>query len=356
MAKRGRRISASRRRRVTRIAARLRDAIDREPFLRRFPPLSELAEMISAPLREVRYAMKQLAEEGWVESGASGYRVVRQAAALRWRLQNVVFVQHIQHATVTFDQVVAFGADRYCDGIRANFQTRWLRGGEAELMRLREKLPGRQTGWIFMLPPPKELLLQWRQDRRPIVIADHVHPDLPAPTVLLDLAGAAKIAVEYLRGLGHERIAVVASSWGRAGSAFSGLGFGPQDILALTAGTDEQLGARFAESWTQQWRESSPRPTALICHSLEPAMVFLRVLHQRGVRVPQELSIVALGAAFGDEATDMPQLTHAASGSAIEMGETAVRLLDESEQKANAVVVLPPALRNEGLTAGPPGE
>jgi len=341
---------------VTRIAARLRDAIDREPFLRRFPPLSELAQMISAPLREVRYAMKQLAEERWVESGASGYRVVREAAALRYRLQNVVLVQNIQYATANFDQFVAVGAHRYCDRLRANFQTRWLRGGEEELMRLKDKPSGRHTGWVFMLPPPKDLLWQWRQDRRPVVIVDHLHPDLPVPTVLLDLTGAAGIAVEHLLGLGHEheRITIASSSWERAAAAFSGSGFGPEDIRHLGHAGQAESVARLAASWAQEWREASPRPTALICHSFESATVFLRALRRQGINVARDLSVVALGAAFADEATDMPQMTHAASGSAIEMGQAAVELLDESEQKANPVVVLAPALRNAGLTTGPP--
>ncbi|MEU3980594.1 LacI family DNA-binding transcriptional regulator [Streptomyces sp. NPDC026672] len=81
---------------------------------------------------------------------------------------------------------------------------------ELELEALRGAREMRAAG-VLITPTPRnhEALKGLSNDRIPIVQLDRIAEGLDCPAVLLDNAGAAQTAVEYLAERGHRRIAVV---------------------------------------------------------------------------------------------------------------------------------------------------
>jgi DNA-binding LacI/PurR family transcriptional regulator len=92
----------------------------------------------------------------------------------------------------------------------------------------------------------------------------------------------------------------------------------------------------------------------VVCHNYTAALLLLEACRHAGISIPQQLSIVAAGAAYTRPDEYLPQVTHASSGSVRELGSTAVDLLQPETQKNNPVVTLPAALRDPHLTAAPP--
>ena len=117
------------------------------------------------------------------------------------------------------------------------------------------------------------------------------------PSVNIDNAAAAEDAVNYLLGLGHKRIGVIAGNM-RVPSTQSRME-GYQRALA-NAGIvfDEQLvqignyaliGAAAA---TRKLAQLANRPTAIFAFSDEMGMSCMATLHQMGFNVPQDFSVM----------------------------------------------------------------
>ncbi len=117
-------------------------------------------------------------------------------------------------------------------------------------------------------------------------------------SVVLDEESGVEAAIRYLAELGHERIAYVS---------------GPPEIDTARrrrAGfqkTMKQLGLRVdrrmvvsafepepARDATLQLLDLDPRPTAVFAWTIKAALGVLHALHERGVAVPHEISVVAM--------------------------------------------------------------
>lgn len=154
-----------------------------------------------------------------------------------------------------------------------------------------------------------------------------------------DGESAAMEATRYLLGLGHRRIAFLA--WGQAITvgrgrlsgymkALNEAGLGPDLALVRHCGVDASRAGeetRFALSLR-------PRPTALIIGATDLTMGALLTVRELGLRVPEELSVVA----FDDsEATHFfsPPVT-VMSRSVGELGSRAVEILLDRLEGASA--------------------
>lgn len=158
----------------------------------------------------------------------------------------------------------------------------------------------------------------------PAVLLDH---DLHLPrlnSVRDDSFTGARQAVQYLASLGHRKVAF--AHWHRADLnpwRLRGYRQGMRDAnlarrrsWAILA----ELTKRGARQTVDRWLNLSPRPTALYCFDNTLGRLVVEELRRRGVRVPEEVSVVGGG---GEE---VPGLTcHQADW--YRMGRTAVRLL-----------------------------
>lgn len=130
-----------------------------------------------------------------------------------------------------------------------------------------------------------------------IVLIDRAAPKLNVPSVLVDNVGGVRRAVEYLIGLGHRRIGVVAGSpeVATAGeriagyrSALSACGI-PYDASLVALGDLKEAGGRTAAM--KLWARSD-RPTAIVSLSNVMTTGALLALRQCGARIPTDVSFI----------------------------------------------------------------
>jgi LacI family transcriptional regulator len=210
-----------------------------------------------------------------------------------------------------------------------------LNAGEAaqraDVLPALASLPG-VGGAIIVLPPePSEQLVELRSRGFPFVVVD---PRAPMPRDIAAVsaahfAGARSISA-HLAVLGHRRIGVIAGphNWlasdarlaGHA-SALANVGVLPDPGLVRSVEPTAQFGYHAAG----QLLDLSQPPTALIGFNDKVAVGALAAAAQRGLRVPEDLSVAGFDDIDLAQAT-RPQLTTVRQPLQ-EMGRLAVSLL-----------------------------
>jgi LacI family transcriptional regulator, galactose operon repressor len=133
----------------------------------------------------------------------------------------------------------------------------------------------------------------------PLVLAEFKLEDPKASTILLDYATGIRAAVDHLVELGHSKIAFLA---------------GPHKIHSALTREDnfrtamEAAGLLIQKKWVvecdhtlkggvagfERLQALSMRPTAILCSNDMTAIGVLRAAYHRGLRVPQDLSVIGL--------------------------------------------------------------
>jgi DNA-binding LacI/PurR family transcriptional regulator len=214
--------------------------------------------------------------------------------------------------------------------------------------------------------------------RLPVVIADQ--PLLEGvPFVGIDDEQVAREVAEHLLGLGHQRFGVVSFSLA-APEGPQGFADGRRRdhaTLRVTrtrlegyGGTLEAAGVPWREVPVYECYGSSedlgregagallsldPPPTAILCLSDRLALGAIEAAHERGLSVPEDLSVVGFDDVPG-AAASTPPLTTVRQDHA-QKGELAGRLLVarlRGEEAAENGVLLPAQLIVRGSTGGPP--
>lgn len=151
--------------------------------------------------------------------------------------------------------------------------------------------------WILMLAG--ESVQRWfSQNRIPCVVAGSTYPELALPFSDRDHRAMCRHAVGILRGLGHQRIAMLAPQPSLAGDLESEAGFiegakssphHPVDAIVVrheanVAGVSQAL---------KRLLERKPGPTALLIINSYAYLTVAGRLAQFGVRIPQDISLIA---------------------------------------------------------------
>lgn len=194
---------------------------------------------------------------------------------------------------------------------------------------------------------------------RPLVLVDHVDAQGAVDAVLSDGLGGGRLATEHLIQLGHRRIAFVGGPMDHAPLAerYHGFrlalalhGLEPWHAEPISApglfGFD--LGCKAAEAILA----SDCRPTAVVAANDEVAVGLVRGLRERGVNVPDDISIVGFDGCRVGEFVE-PRLT-TVRVAAQDMGKLAVALLEgriERPERPAARHVTPVELVVGGSTA-----
>lgn len=160
--------------------------------------------------------------------------------------------------------------------------------------------PDEISSLILLLPrliistPGHEEILDMMLDRIDnIVCLEDTVRGLPA--VIFDRAAAARMAVEHLIGLGHQRIAFLAIEDQRK------QGY-RQALLENNLPYDETLvrilssvdPAKSAYQQTLDLIESGPLPTAIFASNDEAGIAAIAALHDRGLRVPDDIALASI--------------------------------------------------------------
>jgi DNA-binding LacI/PurR family transcriptional regulator len=126
----------------------------------------------------------------------------------------------------------------------------------------------------------------------------------PLPTVSVDQVAGARMAVEHLLSLGHDTVHHVSGppDWAQARDRVEGWRQALEDagrrVPRVIAGdwspaAGYEAGRRLAES---------PDATAVFCGNDQQALGLLRALHERGIQVPEDISVVGFD--------DIPEAQH----------------------------------------------
>lgn len=218
-----------------------------------------------------------------------------------------------------------------------------------------------QPDGVILTPPHSENpTLVELLDREGIPFARIGSRDQKAGIALtMDDDGNARLATEYLAGLGHRRIALIAgnpeyslSGWRVDGwrEAMEEAGLPCDDLLKPGDFTYDSGEHAARELLTQ-----NPRPTAIIASSDQMALATLDVAREMGIAVPGELSVVSFDNTPVTNFTQ-PKLT-AIDQPIAKTTARAVELLIEAARKGvvpDAPVNIPGKLIERGSTAPPP--
>jgi LacI family transcriptional regulator len=174
---------------------------------------------------------------------------------------------------------------------------------------------GRIDGMVLQLPDGSDLssLHSVLETATPIVVINSVDNG-PYSTVVLDDGAGVRVAVEHLVSLGHSSIGLIGglpgSSTGRRRltgflRAMDAMGLESRDEWITNLGYGGPDGRLAADQLL-----SAPRqPTALVVANLNAALGVLAQIHARGLRVPDDISIVAIHDVWYADATWPPITT-----------------------------------------------
>ncbi len=208
------------------------------------------------------------------------------------------------------------------------------------------------------LPPTARAIVQQLGAAAPVVNGCEVDPALGIPSVHIDNAAAARAVMDHLYGLGHERIAVVGGPPDNPlheqrleGVRAVAKARGRLRSLVLMPGDFSVESGHAAGS---ELLARTPVPTAVFCFSDQMALGVLAACRDKGVRVPEDLSVVG----FDDLASSRyltPPLTTIRQPMR-EIGERSVNLLLAIIERVDVPLqqTLDFSLMVRGSTTAPP--
>jgi LacI family transcriptional regulator len=203
---------------------------------------------------------------------------------------------------------------------------------EREVTLLDRLMHGTTDGAVLMLPEESnaELKVLRRKGYAFVIVDPRVTLDEGIPAVSAANASGARAATEHLLSLGHRRIGAIIGPRAYLASnerlngyegALAAAGVLPDPAIMIETTFDIEGGAKAAA----RLLDAADPPTAIFAFNDDSAIGAMRVARERGIRVPEELSIVG----FDDSeisAIVTPALTTVRQPMA-EMGRMAVSLL-----------------------------
>jgi LacI family transcriptional regulator len=214
-----------------------------------------------------------------------------------------------------------------------------------------------------------------REENIPVVQLGTALPGCIAPSVTVDVIGSVRKAVAYLHEIGHRQIAMATVPGYDSAEELSPQHFAHLNYLGYRAamaelGLPEQVfvAPGHREDVTSQYDRSvplavevaraDPRPTAVIGFSEYAAAGLMAGLAEHGLRVPQDMSIVA-GGEQPFARMLRPALTTLAAPYE-QMGETATRMLlnmidggESASVSLTASLIMRDSVRDERDAATP---
>lgn len=299
---------------------------------------NDIAEELGVSQVTVRRDIAKLAADGLLAQVHGGALAVRSATRKPVAARTLVGVV-VPSATVYYPEIVrgmetvaaalrtriALGISNYGPGLERTRVERLLALGVKGLVltpTINRTQPDGLAAWLESIPVPV-VVMERRIDETPLVSeldsarTDHTH--------------GAQLAVDHLARLGHTKIALSmfdrtpTSRWIRPGylSAMERLGLEPAPVSSLPKG-EEDLPAltQALDELIEQCLVTGTR--AVLVHTDYHAARLVEQAHVRGLRVPEDLAIVAYDDELAEHA-DVP-LT-AITPPLRELGREALRLL-----------------------------
>jgi LacI family transcriptional regulator len=203
---------------------------------------------------------------------------------------------------------------------------------DREASLLERLMQGTTDGALLILPEesPDELAALHEHGYRFVIVDPHRHLDEHVPTVSAAHSSGASEGVEHLLSLGHRRIAAVTGPLGWIATeqrlrgyrgALAAAGVMPDPELVVESDFHAKGGVEAALSLL----DLPDPPTAVFAFNDMLAIGVMQAARQRGIRVPEELSVLGFDDTF-EASIVTPTLTTVRQPLA-EMGRMAVNLL-----------------------------
>jgi LacI family transcriptional regulator len=162
----------------------------------------------------------------------------------------------------------------------------------------------------------------------PLVAFDRTVDDVRADAVVSDNVAGARLATEHLLGAGHERVGFVGgpTETETGANRLRGYEIAMHEVGAEPRWADGRYRIGGGERAVEELLRGE-RPTALVVANNLMTIGALRALRSRGLRVPQDVALVAIDDPFWAELMDPPLTTLAQP--VRRMAESAVELLFE---------------------------
>ncbi|MDR3688312.1 MAG: LacI family DNA-binding transcriptional regulator [Fimbriimonas sp.] len=230
---------------------------------------------------------------------------------------------------------------------------------EEEEIRYLEMLSGQNVDGVLLVPAKGAEQARALAKRRqlPLVILERRIPESEHSIVHCDTRAGARSMMQYLLGLGHREIAILASPIGIATSDDR-----VQGALEALEGSDanatvfhELLSRDTAAKGVERCLGMVPRPTAIFALNNLLTIGALRALRMHGARVPEDISLGGFDD-LPEPLLERPFLTVVAQP-AYEMGRAGVELLIAEISKPTSApteIVLPLELVIRGSIGPPP--
>lgn len=174
---------------------------------------------------------------------------------------------------------------------------------------------------ILLRPPANRPLLERFCQNRKAVLLGNGFADLEVPSVMVDDEAAIRMAMEYLFELGHRRTAFVSLAptmliYRRRLDAYvanlfhRNIAFDNRLIKlhnAWTTSVDE--GNAVYKRFAEELLTLDTPPTAIVCSSDSFAAGLMAAARERGIRVPEQVSITGFGDQYFAALADPPLTT-----------------------------------------------
>lgn len=359
----------------TGVAAQLKARIDAGSFApgNPLPPEAKLAAQFGVNRLTLRKAVSLLASEGVLLRRAGSGTFVQASARHGAQAGSVLYVGATsEHFYQNFHEALCAHAHRSGKGVTAFTPT----GTDGALLQLSQlsrshrrmicttghwdKINGAVPSDVRVtLVTGAESLARMPGGNRPMFV------------VSTDTYRAAKLAVEHLARLGHRRVGYLDAGYAQGDDPLVGaipadrepyLGFrsgvqeckltavcalGIPHILLTGDAIDVQLVHE--RYFRHNLDQLEALPDAFVCMGDFRVAALLRVLRERGVRVPQDMSLVGIGNTPWADMLD-PPLTSVCLGET-EMARMALLLNDEPDPVRTRVFRVDPELVERGSTA-----
>ncbi|MCX5435009.1 MULTISPECIES: LacI family DNA-binding transcriptional regulator [unclassified Streptomyces] len=141
--------------------------------------------------------------------------------------------------------------------------------------------------------------LRERTENVPLVLLGERHYDLPYDHIAVDNVAAARTAVRHLIDLGRREVAFIGARRGHSQPAHLRLQGWREELLSAGLSVDDGLIAT-TEGWGHadgaaamtRILETGRRPDAVFAYNDPIAIGAMRVLSERGMRVPEDVAVV----------------------------------------------------------------
>lgn len=259
-----------------------------------------------------------------------------------------LILQGIESAALRSGYAVLLGDTQHDDSREQQYALMLQRREADGLIFLGHRLPKAAAGIVRSKP----------RGQAPVVNGCEFSPSLGVPSVHIDNAKAAFEAIDHLCQLGHRRIGVVTGpmasplSRDRLKGATARVDRDRTRVAIVVAGGDFSIESGIAAG--DQLLSAARPPTGIFCFNDEMAIGVLHSARQRGLRVPDDLSVIGFDDIRFAQYMDPPLTT--IRQPMRELGEATVRLLLNilrGNVKDAVSVTLPHALIVRASTAPP---